>query len=78
MPEKCIIEFDDVYFTYPGSDNPVLKGLSFKVNHGEKVSIVGENGEGKSTMIKLLLGLFSPDSGEILVGGKKLGDYTDG
>jgi ATP-binding cassette subfamily B protein len=49
-----------------------LKGISFVVNDGEKVSIVGENGEGKSTIVKLLLGLFSPNQGEILVGGKPL------
>ena len=76
LPERLDIEFKDVHFKYPGTDKEVLSGLSFKINHGQKVSIVGENGEGKTTMIKLLLGLFQPDSGEILIGGKPLKDYS--
>jgi ATP-binding cassette subfamily B protein len=76
MPERFDIEFRDVWFRYPGTDRDILKGLSFTVGHGEKVSIVGENGEGKSTMVKLLLGLFSPDKGEILVGGRALSEYS--
>lgn len=76
FPTEMIIEFDDVHFTYPGTEKKVLNGLNFKINHGEKVSIVGENGEGKTTMIKLLLGLFHPDSGEIRVGGKPLNSYS--
>lgn len=75
LPEQFDIEFRDVWFRYPGTDKDILKGLSFRVKHGEKASIVGENGEGKSTMIKLLLGLFSPDRGEILIGGKNLAHY---
>ncbi len=75
FPKTFDIEFRDVWFKYPGTEKDILKGLSFKINNGEKASIVGENGEGKSTMIKLLLGLFTPDSGEILVGGKKLCEY---
>jgi len=76
MPDNFTIEFKNVHFTYPGTDKQILKGLSFKIGHGEKVSIVGENGEGKTTMIKLLLGLFQPDSGEILIGGKPLNNYS--
>jgi len=75
LPASFDIEFKDVWFRYPGTEKDILKGLTFKIKDGEKASIVGENGEGKSTMIKLLLGLFSPDKGEILVGGKKLDDY---
>ncbi|MCL2015860.1 MAG: ABC transporter ATP-binding protein/permease [Defluviitaleaceae bacterium] len=75
LPATFDIEFKDVWFKYPGTENDILRGLSFKVASGEKASIVGENGEGKSTMIKLLLGLFSPDKGEILVGGKNLDEY---
>lgn len=71
------IEFKNVWFGYPGKDNPyILKGLSFKIKAGEKISIVGENGEGKSTMIKLLLGLFEPNEGEILLRGKHISQYT--
>lgn len=75
LPEKFDIEFRDVWFRYPGTEIDILKGLTFKIENGEKASIVGENGEGKSTLIKLLLGLFSPDKGEILIGGKRLEDY---
>jgi len=75
LPESFDIEFKDVWFRYPGSDKDVLKGLTFTIQNGERASIVGENGEGKSTMIKLLLGLFTPDKGEILVGGKNLSNY---
>lgn len=72
IPESGTIEFKNVWFRYPGTDKYILNGLSFKVEDGEKISIVGENGEGKTTMIKLLLGLFSPDKGEILIGGKSI------
>ncbi len=77
-PEKFDIEFRNVWFRYPGKEeNPyILKGLSFHVREGEKISIVGENGEGKSTMIKLLLGLFEPDKGEILLGGRPIQQFT--
>lgn len=75
LPKTYDIEFRDVWFRYPGTEKDILKGLSFHIRNGEKASIVGENGEGKSTMIKLLLGLFTPDRGEILVGGKNLADY---
>lgn len=66
------IEFKDVWFRYPGTDRDVLRGINFRIKDGEKVSIVGKNGEGKSTIIKLLLGLFTPDQGEILIGGVPL------
>ena len=72
VPENNAIEFDNVYFKYPGTDRNILNGLSLIINHGERVSIVGENGEGKTTMVKLLLGLFKPDGGEIRIGGKSL------
>ena len=75
LPGNFDIEFKNVWFRYPGTDRDILKGLSFSVKAGEKASIVGENGEGKTTMIKLLLGLFTPDKGEILVGGKSLEAY---
>lgn len=76
VPAEASIEFRDVWFRYPGSSRPILKGASFHIRAGEKISLVGENGAGKSTVIKLLLGLFQPDQGEILVGGKPLSAYS--
>lgn len=76
-PEQVSIEFRDVWFRYPGTNRDILKGMSFRIEAGEKISVVGENGEGKSTMIKLLLGLFAPDRGEILINGRTLSDYSD-
>ena len=75
LPDTFDIEFRDVWFRYPGTERDILQGLSFQVAHGQRCSVVGENGEGKSTMIKLLLGLFTPDKGHILVGGKDLAEY---
>lgn len=76
VPQNVSIEFCDVSFAYPGCDKQVLSHLSFHIKAGERVAIVGQNGEGKTTLIKLLLGLFQPNSGEILVGGVPLGDYS--
>ena len=57
LPEKIQIgfEFKDVHFAYPDSDNEILKGVSFKINVGEKMAFVGQNGAGKTTLTKLLL-----------------------
>lgn len=76
LPKRFDIEFRDIWFRYPGTDRDILRGLSFHVADGEKLSIVGANGEGKTTMIKLLLRLFEPDRGEILVGGRPLSSYS--
>lgn len=76
IPTSINIEFKDVWFKYPNTDRYILKGLSFEVGAGQKVSIVGKNGEGKTTTIKLLLGLFTPDKGEILINGRSLFDYS--
>ena len=74
--EEASIEFRDVWFRYPGTQKDILRGLSFFINPGEKVSVVGENGEGKSTMVKLLLGLFTLDKGEIFIGKRKLESFS--
>lgn len=63
------IEFRNVSFKYPGSNEYALKNLSMKLKVGEKLAIVGRNGSGKTTMIKLLCRLYDPDEGEILVNG---------
>lgn len=64
------LEFKNVYFAYPNaSDKFVLKNVSFKINAGDKIAVLGENGSGKSTILKLLLGLYVPTKGEILING---------
>ena len=69
------IAFEDVRFKYPGSDSYVLAGLSFQIEKGETVGIVGLNGSGKSTIIKLLLRLYRPESGAIKINGLDIGKY---
>ena len=63
------IEFKNVSFKYPGSENWALKDFSLKLTVGEKLAIVGMNGSGKTTMIKLLCRLYDPQEGEILLNG---------
>ncbi|QSX05250.1 ABC transporter ATP-binding protein [Sedimentibacter sp. zth1] len=67
--EKPEIVFKNVSFTYPGTTQKILDNISFSINYNEKVALVGKNGSGKTTIIKLLCKLYKPDSGEILVGG---------
>ena len=66
------IVFDHVSFRYPGTDREILHDVSFCIRSGEKVALVGVNGAGKSTVVKLLCGLYRPDSGHITVGGKDI------
>ena len=67
--DKLIIEFKDVYFKYPNTEKLILNGINFKISGTDKIAIVGENGSGKSTIIKLLLGLYRPNKGHILING---------
>lgn len=65
------IEFSNVSFSYNGSEK-VLNGLNIKINKGEKVAIVGRSGEGKSTIVRLILKLYEPMDGKILISGKDI------
>jgi phospholipid/cholesterol/gamma-HCH transport system ATP-binding protein len=69
------IEFRDVHLSF--DDRKVLDGLSFKVQRGETKIILGRSGGGKSTAIKLVLGLLKPDEGRILVDGEDITDFTE-
>lgn len=70
------IEFSNVFFTYPASDTETIRNMSFKVNKGENIAIVGENGAGKTTAIKLLCGLYYPSKGDILINGRSSREFS--
>src|SRR5699024_8870809 len=63
------------HFTYPGSREEVLKGVSFKLKAGEKMAFVGQNGAGKTTLIKLILRFYEPSQGEILLDGININKF---
>ena len=69
------IEFRDVHLSF--DDNKILDGVSFTVRRGETKVILGRSGGGKSTTIRLILGLLKPDSGQILIDGEDITDYTE-
>ena len=70
------IEFSHVQFTYPGTETPVLNDISFKVGHGGFLGVMGHTGAGKSTILKLILRYYEPDTGEVLVNGRNIQDIT--
>ena len=70
------IEFKEVSFNYEGSDKKIFDKLSFKIHAGEKIALVGNNGAGKTTIVKLLCGLYAPTSGQVLVNGQPLWDSS--
>lgn len=70
-----MIEFRNVSFAYPGTDRKVLEDINITIEPGEKLSIVGLNGAGKTTFIKLLCRLYDPTSGQILMDGKDIREY---
>jgi len=73
--ESSVIEFENVSFKYPGSDVYAIKDLSLKIYGNQKVCIVGENGSGKSTFIKLLIRLYTPTKGRILLNNIDIYEY---
>ncbi|KRM58471.1 ABC transporter ATP-binding protein [Secundilactobacillus malefermentans] len=81
VPDETLdgtIEFDHVSFAYPNDDEPMLKDVSFKINSGQMVGIVGATGAGKSTLAQLIPRLFDPTSGTVKVGGKDLRHVSKG
>lgn len=74
---KGSVEFDDVSFKYPGSSKETLSHVSFKVDPGETVGIVGRTGSGKSTLVSLLVRLYDPTSGTVRLGGCDLRDVNE-
>jgi ATP-binding cassette subfamily B protein len=69
-------EFRNVSFRYPGSSRLVLNQLNFTLRPGERVALIGENGEGKTTIVKLLTRLYDPVEGEVLLDGINLREYN--
>jgi ATP-binding cassette subfamily B protein len=68
-------EFRNVSFRYPGSSRMVLQGFNFHLHPGERIALIGENGEGKTTIVKLLTRLYDPAEGQILLDGIDLREY---
>ena len=75
-PLKYKIEFQDIVFTYPGTERPVLNHVSLTVKAGSNVAIVGPNGSGKTTLANLLPRFYDPDSGGIFIDGQDIRDVT--
>ena len=80
LPAKSIsfnkIEFVNVSFTYPGTEQPILNGVSFVIENGSHYSFVGINGAGKTTVTKLLTGLYANYEGNIFVDGRELREFS--
>jgi len=69
-------EFRNVSFAYPGSSRLILKNLNFTLHTGERVALIGENGQGKTTIVKLITRLYDPTEGQVLLDGIDLREYS--
>jgi len=74
-PIKQGFEFRDVSFVYPGTERRVLNRLNFHLSPGERVALIGENGQGKTTIVKLITRLYDPSEGQVLLDGVDLREY---
>lgn len=74
FPEPGSLTFDDVEFTYPGAESPVLHGISFTARRGETVAVVGSTGSGKTTLVSLIPRLFDVTGGAVRIGGVDVRD----
>ncbi len=74
--EQGTVEFKDVSFHYPTSEKDVLEHISFKVNKGETIAFIGSTGSGKTTLISLAARFYDATSGQVLVDGKDVKEYT--
>jgi ATP-binding cassette subfamily B protein len=69
------IELKNVSYTYEGAEKPVINNLSLHIHKGEKIALVGHNGAGKTTIIKILMGLYDISQGEVIAGGNNISSY---
>jgi len=78
IPERIVegFEFKNVSFAYPGTTRTVLKNFNMKLRRGERIALIGENGQGKTTVVKLITRLYDPTEGQILLDGKDLREYS--
>lgn len=76
IDEKFEIEFKNVSFRYPQSENYALKNVNLKIHNGDHLAVVGRNGSGKTTFIKLMCRLYDVTDGEILINGINIKEYT--
>jgi len=76
LPLKEKIEFQDIVFTYPKSEKPVLNQINLTVRTGQTVAVVGPNGSGKTTLVNLIPRFYNPDSGSILIDGQDIREGT--
>jgi ATP-binding cassette subfamily B protein len=74
-PVKRGFEFINVSFTYPGTKRRVLSNFNFSLSPGERIALIGENGQGKTTVVKLITRLYDPTEGQILLDGRDLREY---
>lgn len=78
LPEFSSLEFRDVTFAYPGTKRKVLDHLSFQISAGKSYSFVGANGCGKTTITKLIVGLYDDYEGQILINGTDIREWGPG
>ncbi|MFV0400419.1 MAG: ABC transporter ATP-binding protein [Oscillospiraceae bacterium] len=76
LDKKTVLEFQNVSFAYPGANANALENVSFRMGIGETVAVIGGTGSGKSTLLNLILRLYEPSSGKILLEGRPIADYT--
>ena len=75
-PIRRGFEFRNVSFQYPGGTRMVLRGLNLRLHPGERVALIGENGQGKTTIVKLMTRLYDPAAGQVLLDGVDLREYS--
>lgn len=75
VKDRGTLEFENVTFTYPGAEHPSLEDVSFSIDRGKVLAIVGSTGSGKSTLVNLITRFYDADSGKVSVGGSDVKDY---